>query len=885
MNNSIKRKLGYFFVVAVALATASCAVVDGQRKQFEKLINNNQYEKAEQMVDSRSKRVFNGRVYEIQGNYKEAYATYIKELESLKNSNSKETYAIRAVLLKRMCYCILKNNGDYGYIDRLTEYVIQNETSKDIEMRRLFGNLDKDEQYVLLQGLTLVHLFFTNNNKSLFKVFSKCKVLLEEKKKQFILDPIEWASNIFMDETFIDMFLGYSKLEQGDLNEVYLLQKRLESVYDSTLTKTLLWGAETLNIFNTERAIVVGLGAYGYTILGQYKSSKTFFLKAIDAFEDKYPEKAFDRIIFGGLHLAYAYSYLIPTKADYSLTEKYLKKGTEILNFKIDNYSKLNDNVDFFHSMIDSGLHLANAKLYCANKQWDKCFSEASYVIKQLDRASPKTITTEALYLAFLSEKENSSKHSMEELNKLYAKSLDNLKGYDGYELWKMHYIDSLLKERKGDISGALSAAKQSVSYLEKFWNGRFPLSQQVTFMEDKNIPYQRTIELLLKRKNKNKTQELFEYIEKLKYHSVVVSSDEAGKTLYNPPSLKETQERLADGEAIIEFYYSQNNLLSIFIDKSEATLKVSDYSEKELNQALKKFEESISSDEERDDYDYVKLGHNLYSRLIMPYKDKITKKRKIFIVPHRELHYLPWNALSTASENNGDKFIINEPYLVTTIPSAIAFKIPSASNNKTRECSSFFIGPDISGSDDIVKEAKEYTCSVFSGERATKKVFLGELKKTKNVILLAHGTPNKELSPFESNIKLYKEELSIHDILNSSVYSNFVFLSGCGTGYAKRYSELKLTDEERVSESDDLLGIYKTFFSKGVNSVAVSLIADTNKDSNTVFVKNILLALKNNSNTPDAFKQAVLSLKKSKSLYSHPHHWGAYMLAGGITK
>jgi hypothetical protein len=493
-------------------------------------------------------------------------------------------------------------------------------------MRKIFGILSKDEQYILLQKLTWVHVFFTNNNYSMFRVFSKCKILLEEKKKQFMLDPVEWVLNILMDETFIDMFLGYSKLEQGDLNEVYLLQKRLESVYGSIFTKTLLWGAETLNIFNTERAIIVGLGAYGYTILGQYNRSKIFYLKAIDSFGDKYPEKAFDRIIFGGLHLAYAYSYLIPTKSDYRMTEKYLRKGIDILNFKLDDESKLqDDNAEFFHSIFGSGLHLAQAKLYCADKQWDKCFSEASYVIKYLDRASPKIITTEAMYLAFLADKENSDKHSVDELNKLYVKSLDNLKGYDGYELWKIHYIDSLLKERKGDTSGALSAAKQSVSYLEKFWNGRFPLSQQVTFMEDKNIPYQRTIELLLKRKNKNKTQELFEYIEKLKYHSVVVSSDEAGKTLYNPPSLKETQERLADGEAIIEFYYSQNNLLSIFIDKSEATLKVSDYSEKELNQALKKFEESISSDEERDDYDYVKLGHNLYSRLIMPYKDKIT--------------------------------------------------------------------------------------------------------------------------------------------------------------------------------------------------------------------------------------------------------------------
>lgn len=265
-----------------------------------------------------------------------------------------------------------------------------------------------------------------------------------------------------------------------------------------------------------------------------------------------------------------------------------------------------------------------------------------------------------------------------------------------------------------------------------------------------------------------------------------------------------------------------------------------------------------------------------------MPYKDKLNKKKKIFIVPHRELHSLPWNALSTASENNGDKFVIDESYLVTTIPSAIAFKLPSAADDRTRKCSSLFIGPDIQNVSTIEKEAKQYACSFLVGEKATKKAFLDELKKTKNVILLAHGSPKKDLSPFESNIMLYKEELSIHDILNSSVHSSFVFLSGCGTGYAKRYSELKLTAEERISESDDLLGIYKTFFSKGVNSVVVSLVADTDKDSNVIFIGNILPELKNNPNTPAAFKQAVLKLKKSKSLYSHPHHWGAYMLAGG---
>jgi hypothetical protein len=129
MNNSIKRKLGYFIVFAVALATSSCAIVDGQREQLQKMINSNGYKKVEPTAIYRKNDVSKGRIYEMQNNYKDAYEAYLKEFTELKNSSSRETYAKRGNLLKRICYCVLKYKGDYKYIDRLTEYAIQNEAS------------------------------------------------------------------------------------------------------------------------------------------------------------------------------------------------------------------------------------------------------------------------------------------------------------------------------------------------------------------------------------------------------------------------------------------------------------------------------------------------------------------------------------------------------------------------------------------------------------------------------------------------------------------------------------------------------------------------------------------------------------------------------------
>jgi len=888
------------FIVTILLVNLSCATLIRQEDPFKELSNlviKGQYEEAISNMhhlikvyykDNDNKRLalyfYQGRILEIQNNYKDAYEFYRERFKLLKDIDSEKIYSLRGRILWRMCYCLIQV-GNYDLVNKLTAFVLRNQEIDSKDLNLIFGKISEDQQFILLVNLSVVHLFYTNDIKQLLKVMEQCKKYTDQKKKEilFLLNP--WnILEIMIDETFVNFLLGYAKLESAELTNVYEeFQVTLEENYNKPYIKILLWGGQTLGIFKYIRAIILGFSGYGYSLLGRYKDSQSFFLQAINCFDEDNLKNSLDRIYLGALHVAYAYAYLIPMKENREDIIWHLKKGEELLNISIDNWTRVTEDVtDMGYNFIKPGLHLVWANFYCSEKQWEKCYLESKESINLLDRASPKLLTTESIHFTFLSENKNTYKHNIDELKQTYQKSLENLKGYDGYEMWKMYYIDSLIKEREGNLNSALESSKKSVLYLEKFWKSRFPLSQQVTFMEDKSIPYQRTVELLLKLKSIDMISEIFEYIERTKSHSLILSEGDSESSFYIVPSLKEIQESLSDEEAIIDLYYSENYSLSIFISNSETLLNISNDGEEKVNVLIDKFETSILSAREKD---YIEAGFNIFSHFIKPYYNKLNNKKKLYIVPHRKLHYVAWNALSTTNKNKGNEYLIDEPYITTLIPSSIAFNLATKKRkNLTSNCSSLFIGPNIEeeGYVDAIEGLNLNCIDIYTGRRANKSSVLDELKKKKNIVLFAHGAFDKS-SPFESSIKLYRDDLTLNTLQGAEIYSNFVVLAGCGTGYVKRYSNLKIeTQEEMFPEADDLLGLYKTLFSKGVNSVVISVVKDTDK----VFTEDILIELlKDLDKSPNevkAFKESVLKLR-SKSKYAHPYYWGAYMIVGGI--
>ena len=102
-------------------------------------------------------------------------------------------------------------------VEKLTRYVIE---PFDYKFgRTLVGELEGDEQYIILKHcFSVVHSFFTSNNRLLNEVCIKLDTLAKEKKKRknYFLNPWSYVTEVLVDEAFISMLLSYSNMQLGE---------------------------------------------------------------------------------------------------------------------------------------------------------------------------------------------------------------------------------------------------------------------------------------------------------------------------------------------------------------------------------------------------------------------------------------------------------------------------------------------------------------------------------------------------------------------------------------------------------------------------------------------------------------------------------------------
>ena len=371
-----------------------------------------------------------------------------------------------------------------------------------------------------------------------------------------------------------------------------------------------------------------------------------------------------------------------------------------------------------------------------------------------------------------------------------------------------------------------------------------------------------------------------------------------------NPLKANEIQ-ALLDGDTIlIEYFIGMENRF-IFLVTQEKVLAVPlKIDSKKLFQKIRDFRnravEGITLDRLLSKA-YEKPLSELYEFLVQPIEGEIFGKKRLVIIPHGMLHYLPFQALLSRER----KYLI-ESFCISYLPSATVLKYARA-KNKGNRVDLFAAGNPVTGFEPLPaaeEEVREVSTLfekrlVLMGREATKTSVKGQSPKYDLLLLSTHGEMI-ESNPLKSNLRFTPSgrddgKLTVNEIFDMEIKANLVTLSACETALVKG-------EAGDFPQGDDLVGLSRAFIHAGAPSVVASLWKVS--DDSTVRLMKTFYQNMRNMPKAEALRKAQMDLMKSTVRFtitragggtiqtsqklseemvecSHPFFWAPFILLG----
>lgn len=254
----------------------------------------------------------------------------------------------------------------------------------------------------------------------------------------------------------------------------------------------------------------------------------------------------------------------------------------------------------------------------------------------------------------------------------------------------------------------------------------------------------------------------------------------------------------------------------------------------------------------------------------------------KLILVPHAELHYLPFAAL--LGEGPGGQYLVSR-YDLTTVPSAsVWLELARRATSPTSDGRILAMAPapsELPGA-----RAEVEAIGRIGGERAT--VLLGPdaTRQAMNTALPVHdvlhlatyGVLNRR-NPLFSYVELAPSgdsdgRLEVHDIYGLPINARVVVLSACQTGVGSGM-------RSDVPAGDEWVGLSRAFLLAGAQRVVATLwpVADgASAELMVWFHTGLASGQEAAAALADAQRRAIADPRMS-----HPFYWSGFMLSGGL--
>jgi CHAT domain-containing protein len=252
----------------------------------------------------------------------------------------------------------------------------------------------------------------------------------------------------------------------------------------------------------------------------------------------------------------------------------------------------------------------------------------------------------------------------------------------------------------------------------------------------------------------------------------------------------------------------------------------------------------------------------SLYDQLIAPISDLLERSKRLIIVSHQMLHYIPFHALY-----DGESYLIDR-YAVSYAASASVLRIcrsrkPAAPGRDLILAVSDSLTPHINDEVSVLKQLLP-DADVFVGGEASEDKLRKYGPTAGKIHIAAHGVFRAD-NPDFSSIRLGDKWLNLFDIFNLDLGAEITTLSACETGMSD------------VLGGDELLGLARGFLRAGTPSLVVSLWM-VNDKSTAQLMGRFYQGLRSGLTKANALREAILEVKAT---FSHPYYWAPFILLG----
>ncbi len=251
----------------------------------------------------------------------------------------------------------------------------------------------------------------------------------------------------------------------------------------------------------------------------------------------------------------------------------------------------------------------------------------------------------------------------------------------------------------------------------------------------------------------------------------------------------------------------------------------------------------------------------SLYDLLLRPIEQKLSDCRLV-IIPHRMLHYLPFQAL-----HDGTSYLIVRRE-ISYAPSAIVFqqclrrKVPSLSN-------ALLLGvadkqtPRVRDEIDALTPLFPHTVALLD-EQATLEALRTQAPDADVLHLACHGQFRPD-NPLFSSLRLGDGWLTVRDAYTLNLSCALVTLSACETGVSA------------VAPGDELIGLARGFLAAGSPSLLISLWT-VDDEATARLMTTFYTHLRAGKSPVAALRQAQLEMIETNP---HPFFWAPFVLVG----
>jgi len=252
---------------------------------------------------------------------------------------------------------------------------------------------------------------------------------------------------------------------------------------------------------------------------------------------------------------------------------------------------------------------------------------------------------------------------------------------------------------------------------------------------------------------------------------------------------------------------------------------------------------------------------HEIFNELLAPVWPQL-RGRRLVIVPHGALHYVPFHALY-----DGEQYV-TDACAVSYAPSASIYarcqQQPSGGGEGALVLGVADDQAPLIDAEAAAVAAVLPDAQLRIGSDATEQVLRTSGRNSRIIHIASHGYFRPE-NPMFSGIRLGDTYLNVYDLYRLRLKADLVTLSGCATG------------ANVAAAGDELLGITRGLFCAGAHTLLLSLW-NVHDESTAALMTRLYRRIAEGVAPVDALRDTMRDLR---SEHPHPYYWAPFVLTG----